>query len=291
MAKALSTIERFKGHPLLQFALSPHAPYTVCDENLLRTWKEAQRLGLPMHTHLHETEMETLHSEAGEESMARHRSDQLCRPLANFKRMGITGPRLIGAHMAHLVDAEVEMLAHDGAHIVHCPESNMKLVAGFCPVHKLLKAGANVALGTDSACSNNDLSMLGEMRTAALVGKVVAGTGNALSGGTALRMATINGARAAGQADVFGSLEVGKSADMIAVELKGPQHRPIYHVLTHLTYNAEANAVTDVWVAGKRLLRDRQLTTINEEELMRKVDAWQAIIADQSASVPEHLYH
>ena len=248
LSKGLSTLSRFRdASPLLSFAMAPHAPYTVSDANLQLCWQKAQELNIPLHTHLHETVLETRDSEEGKDSMARHRSHELCRPLANFERLGICGPKLIAAHMTQLDASEIALMARTGSHVVHCPESNMKLVSGFCPVHKLLLAGGNVALGTDSACSNNNLSMFGEMQTAALVGKVQGDSAVAFKGMTALRLATVGGARAAGKDKVFGSLQVGMAADFIGVEYKGAAHQPIYKIATHITYNTEASQYVVKW--------------------------------------------
>ncbi|MGZ8237471.1 MAG: amidohydrolase family protein, partial [Methylobacter sp.] len=162
-----------------------------------------------------------------------------------------------------------------GAHIVHCPESNLKLASGFCPVAKCIEAGINVALGTDGAASNNDLDMFGEMRTAALLGKAVAGDASAIPAMTALRMATINGAKALGLDHETGSLSIGKAADVIAIDLSHLETQPLYCPVSQIVYAASRQQVTDVWVAGKRLLKQRHLTTVNIDELKIKIAEWQ----------------
>jgi len=158
--------------------------------------------------------------------------------------------------------------------VVHCPESNMKLASGYCPVKKLLDAGVNVALGTDGTASNNDLSMFGEMHSAALLGKLVAEDASALSAMQTLRMATLNGARALGLDSQIGSLEKGKYADMVAVDFGTLEMSPVYHPASHLVYSCGREQVTDVWVAGKHLLRERALTTLDESKIIHKARAW-----------------
>ena len=177
--------------------------------------------------------------------------------------------------MTQLSTGEINKFAQSGAHIVHCPESNLKLASGFCPVQKCLDAGINVALGTDGAASNNDLDMLGEMRTAALLAKGVAQDASAVNAATALRMATLNGAKALGIDDVTGSLTIGKAADICAIDLSDIETQPLYNATTQIVYSASRNQVSDVWVAGKRCLKNRQLTTLNLADLKSKIAEWQ----------------
>jgi 5-methylthioadenosine/S-adenosylhomocysteine deaminase len=218
--------------------------------------------------HIHETafEVESAKQEKGE------------RPLARLKSLGLLSPRLMAVHMTQLTEEEIELHAAAGAHVVHCPESNLKLASGFCPVHKLATAGVNVALGTDGAASNNDLDMFGEMRTAALLAKAVAGDASALSAAEALRMATLNGAKALGLGDVTGSIEIGKAADLAAVELGNFESQPLYSVISQLVYATSRERVTDVWVAGKHLLNNRRLTTLDEEAIRAHTAQWQSRI-------------
>jgi 5-methylthioadenosine/S-adenosylhomocysteine deaminase len=177
--------------------------------------------------------------------------------------------------MTQLTDGEITQFAESGAHIVHCPESNLKLASGFCPVAKCIAAGINVALGTDGAASNNDLDMFGEMRTAALLGKAVAADASAIPAMTALRMATINGAKALGLDHEIGSLSIGKAADVIAIDLSHLETQPLYCPVSQIVYAASRSQVTNVWVAGKCLLKQRHLTTINIDVLRIKIAEWQ----------------
>jgi 5-methylthioadenosine/S-adenosylhomocysteine deaminase len=262
--KGLALHEQLRLSDLCSTAFAPHAPYTVSDEPLQKIRTLADELELPIHIHVHET----LH----EIKQAQAQTGQ--RPLQRLQELGLVNPSLIAVHMTQITDEEISLFAESGAHIVHCPESNLKLASGFCPVARYLAAGINVALGTDGAASNNDLDMFGEMRTAALLGKAVAGDASAIPAMTALRMATINGAIALGLDTCCGSLSIGKAADVIAIDLNYLETQPLYCPVSQIVYAASRQQVTDVWVAGKRLLKQRQLTTINIDDLKAKIAAW-----------------
>ena len=263
--KGLSLHEQLRQSELCTTAFAPHAPYTVSDEPLQKIKTLADELELPIHIHLHETlnEVEQAQSNSGQ------------RPLQRLQKLGLINPSLIAVHMTQLTDEEISLFAESGAHIVHCPESNLKLASGFCQVAKCLNAGINVAIGTDGAASNNDLDMFGEMRSAALLGKAVAGDASAIPAMTALRMATINGAKALGLDNCCGSLSIGKAADIIAIDLNHLETQPIYCPVSQIVYAASRQQVTDVWVAGKRLLKNRYLTTFNINDLKAKIADWQ----------------
>jgi 5-methylthioadenosine/S-adenosylhomocysteine deaminase len=263
--KGLALHEQLRLSDLCTTAFAPHAPYTVSDEPLQKIVTLADELELPIHMHIHETlhEVEQAHAQTG------------LRPLQRLQELGLVNPSLIAVHMTQLSDEEISLFVESGAHIVHCPESNLKLASGFSPVARCLAAGINVALGTDGAASNNDLDMFGEMRTAALLGKAVAGDASAIPAMTALRMATINGAKALELDACCGSLSVGKAADVIAIDLSHLETQPLYCPVSQIVYAASRQQVTDVWVAGKRLLKQRQLTTINLEDLKARITEWQ----------------
>lgn len=265
ISKGIEVHDAFKSEPLISFSFSPHAPYTVSDGAFKKCQPIMDELGLNLHIHIHETAHEV------EESVEKHG----IRPLARLQKLGLLGPNFIAVHMTELNDAEIEMLATHGVHIVHCPESNLKLASGFCPVDKLLKAGINVALGTDGSASNNDLDMIGEMRTAALLAKGVAGRADALPAHVALEMATINGAKAIGLEDKIGSLEIGKLADITAINLAQLETQPIYDVISTVVYSASRSQVTDVWVNGTPLLKEGELTSVDCGELLIKANKWQ----------------
>ncbi|MGD8176741.1 TRZ/ATZ family hydrolase [Marinimicrobium sp. ARAG 43.8] len=271
LRKGLSLHDDFRAHPLVRVGFGPHAPYTASDDTLKRVATLAQELDAPIQIHLHETAQEVT------DSLNEHGK----RPSQRLAELGLLSPLTQCVHMTQVDDSDVRLLSEHGAHVVHCPESNLKLASGFCPVQRLLDEGINVALGTDGAASNNDLSLLGEMKTAALLAKAVAGRADALDAHGALRMATLNGARALGLEDRIGSLEVGKSADVIAVELSDLSSQPIYNPVSQLVYTDSSHRVSHAWVAGKALLLSRQLQTLNERELIGKARWWAKQIGNQ----------
>ena len=264
IAKGLALHEHYRDHPLIRVGFAPHSPYAVSDAPLQRVRALADELEVPIHIHLHETRDEVL------QSLRDHGE----RPISRLNRLGLLGPGLVCVHMTQLEEDEIALLADTGAHVVHCPESNLKLASGFCPVAKLVDAGVNVAIGTDGAASNNDLNMLGEMRTAALLGKGVAGSASALPAATALRMATINGARALGLEDEIGSLEPGKSADLVALDLRDSHTQPLYHPVSQLVYAASQQQVRQVWVRGRQLIRDGLPTGLDNARIIAAAQTW-----------------
>ncbi len=262
--KGLQVHQENRDNPLIHTAFAPHAPYTVSDAPLLKIKALATELNIPIHIHLHETQDEI------QQSITQYNK----RPLARLAELGLLESHLMAVHMVHLEAHEIQLLADYGVHIVHCPQSNLKLASGFCPVAQLQKAGINVALGTDGASSNNDLDSLAEMQTAAMLAKAVAQDASAVSAYQALKMATINGAKALGIADKTGSLERGKSADICAINLNSISTQPLYNPISQLVYACSREQVTDVWVAGKALLQNRQLMTMDEKHILQNAKAW-----------------
>lgn len=252
-------------HELITFSMAPHAPYTMPDDALLAMKALAEQYQLPIHMHVHET-IDEVNLGLTQNNM---------RPLKRLFKLGVLSNKFQNVHMTQITDEDIEILQETQAHVIHCPESNLKLASGFCPVQKLLNAKINVALGTDSAASNNDLDMFSELRTAALIGKVIANDPTAISAITALEMATINGAKALGLDHKIGSLKPNKAADMIAIDLEQANTMPIYHPISHLAYAANSQQVSDVWIAGKHLLKEKQFTQYDEKEILEKVKKWQ----------------
>lgn len=249
LERGLATRAAFVGEPLAQFALAPHAPYTVSDEVFSTVAALATREGLPVHCHVHETaeEISTALATTGE------------RPLARLARLGVLGPHFIAVHAVHLDAVDRGLLARHGAHVAHCPTSNLKLASGFAGAAALTQAGVNVGLGTDSAASNNRLDLLAELRLAALLAKAVAGDAGVWPAQAALRAATLGGAEALGLGAETGSLLPGKSADFIAVDLAAPALQPVFDPVSHLVYVAGREQVRHAWVRGEQRVRDGQL--------------------------------
>jgi 5-methylthioadenosine/S-adenosylhomocysteine deaminase len=270
ISKGLALRDDLKHSDLVRVVFGPHAPYTVNPAAMQKISMLANELDLPVHIHLHET--------AEEVKEAQQATGQ--RPMASLNQIGLIGPRTQCVHMTELQADEIQLLADVGAHVIHCPNSNMKLGSGQCPVVKLQAAGVNVALGSDGAASNNNLSLFAEMRSAAMMAKLGATDATALPAPTVLSMATIAGARAMGRQEELGSLEAGKFADVIAVDLSAPETQPVYNPISQLVYATQASQVTHSWVAGNALLRDRELTRMDQADILTRVQAWSRTIEE-----------
>jgi 5-methylthioadenosine/S-adenosylhomocysteine deaminase len=269
LTKGLALHEQLRHQALISMSFAPHAPYTVSDEPLQKLRTFADEMDLTVHMHVHETAFEV--------SEQQQKTQQT--PLQRLNDLGLLTPSFMAVHMTQLDPEQIAFFAETGAHIVHCPESNLKLASGFCPLAQCLEAGINVALGTDGSASNNDLDMLGEMRTAALLAKGVAGNAAAVSAMQALQMATLNGAKALGLDAEIGSLSIGKAADVVAIDLSEIETQPIFNPVAQIVYAASRQQVTDVWVAGKQLLKKRQLTSLDLADLKQRTAVWQQKLA------------
>jgi 5-methylthioadenosine/S-adenosylhomocysteine deaminase len=256
--------DQWRNDPLVATAFAPHAPYTVSDANFERIRMLADQLDVPVHCHVHETAHEVA------ESQQQHGQ----RPLARLDRLGLVNDRLIAVHMTQLADTEIALCAERGVSVVHCPESNLKLASGFCRAADLHRAGVNLAIGTDGAASNNDLDMFGEARSAALLAKAVAGDASALDAASTLHAATLGGARALGFDHLVGSIEVGKQADLVCVDMGQLETQPMHHVVSQLIYACGRHQVSDVWIAGKRKLEERQLTGMEPAAIVANARQW-----------------
>lgn len=265
LAKGADLIAQWRGDAFIMPAIGPHAPYTVSDAPLTAAVALSEQTGAAIQMHLHETAFEV--DEALKASGK--------RPIARMADLGVLGSNSQYVHMTQLNEADLELLGQAGGHIVHCPESNLKLASGLCPVQTLIDRGMNVTIGTDGAASNNDLDLFGELQTAAMLAKVVAEDATALSAHKALEMATLNGARALGRDQELGSLVAGKLADLIAVDLSDPFIQPVYDPASHLIYSNHGRAVSHSWIHGVPQLQDGRLTRIDVPDLMLRVRDWQ----------------
>jgi 5-methylthioadenosine/S-adenosylhomocysteine deaminase len=264
--KGLGLRDHFRNDDLVDVGLGPHSTYTV-DESLLSTTAMlANELDAAVQIHLHETQAEVLaHVDATGE-----------RPIDLLARIGLLGPRTQCVHMTDLGNQDIDTLVQHGAHVVHCPRSNMKLASGACPVTKLRAAGVNVALGTDGAASNNRLNGLAEMQSASLLAKLESGDPTALSAIDSIKAATLDGARALGLDALTGSLEAGKSADIIALDTTGLSMAPSHALDSNIVYANSGTEVTWSWIAGRNVLKNRQLQTLDNDTLNDKARAWRA---------------
>ena len=263
-SKSLSLFDEYKSDPLIRSIFAPHAPYSVPDEAFTKINSYANELDLQVHIHVHESQDEI------ESSLKEHGM----RPLARLGKLGLINPNLLAVHMTQLTSEEITLVADAGVNVVLCPESNLKLSNGFCPSHELLKNDVRLAIGTDGCASNDDLDMFSEMRTAALLSKGISKDPTAFPAQHVIKAATLNAAIALGLGDEIGSLEKGKSADIIAIRCDTVESQPMYDVYSHLVYSTARGRVCDAYVAGRQLLRDRTLTTISEDEIITKTHHW-----------------
>lgn len=263
--KGLAARDKWKDHPLLSFVLAPHAPYTVSDNTFERIGTLAEELDVGIHIHLHETAQEIT------DSLAQYGM----RPLQRLQKLGLVGPGLHATHAVHMTESELLTLAHCNVNISHNPTSNMKLASGIAPITSMLANKINVALGCDGAASNNRLDIFQEMRLAALLAKVTSLDASSLPAHQALRMATLNGARALGLHEHTGSIEVGKLADLCAVHISAPLNQPCYDITSHLVYVMGRESVTDVWVSGEYRVNSGNLLHTSNNELLRLSRLWQ----------------
>ena len=264
ISKATDLHDMYRNSEQISTAFGPHAPYSVSDGPLIKLQVLADELDIPIHMHVHESAQEISDALASDGR----------RPIQRLADLGLISPRLVCVHATQLIDEEIVLLRELGASVIHCPESNLKLASGFCEVGKLLDAGVNVGLGTDGGASNNDLDMFGEMRTAAIVAKAVAGDPSAVPAHQALEMATINSARAMGLADQIGSLEINKCADITAIDLDHLNTLPMNNPTSHIVYAMKSSQVTNVWCNGQAVLKNGELKTIDPAMIRENTERW-----------------
>jgi len=265
LQKGFEAHDSWRSNPLISSSLAPHAPYTISNQTFEKVLTYAEQLGLGIHTHLHETRDEISQSEAS----------YGVRPIQRVADIGLLGPGFIAAHGVHLMPHEIDMLAEHGCHIAHCPASNLKLGSGIAPISALLKNNVNVCIGTDGAASNNRLDMFSEMRLAALLSKGVTEDASVLPAHQALKMVTINAARAIGLENKVGSIEIGKQADLVAVKLSDFSISPCYDPVSHLVYSCGREHVTHTWVAGELRYSHGTYANIEPVELKEIIQTWQ----------------
>ena len=273
LSKGMDLHEQFADSDFVSTAWAPHSPYTVSADTLIEVARLADEMSTPIHMHVNETADEVKNS-----------IDQFnATPIERLSEFGLIQSKLMAVHATALTDAEIEEFASADASVVHCPKSNMKLASGICRVADLLKANINVAIGTDGAASNNNLNMIEEMRFASLLAKVTSKDATAVNGSQAIRMATINGAKALGIDNITGSLEIGKFADLCAINLSELEVSPVYNCGTQIVHSASRNSVTDVWVGGNQVLKNQKLTELDESEMCELAESWRQKIHNSSS--------
>ena len=254
-------LARYRNHPLITVTLDPHAVYTCSPELLTRLGAMARAEGALYVIHLAENEEEV--------RTCRERYGR--SPVEHLEALGLLGPQVVAAHCVMLTDAEIALMAEKGVKVAHCPESNLKLASGIAPVVQMLAAGITVGLGTDGSASNNDVDMFGEMNCAAKIHKVARMDPTAMNAATTLHAATLGGAAVLGAETAIGSLEAGKKADCIVLDLNQPHLTPVYHPVSHLVYAARGSDVIHSVIGGRLVMRERQLLTLNEAAILARI--------------------
>lgn len=269
LRKGISLRDQYRDNSTVSFAVAPHAPYTVSDPVFARVVTLANELQLPIHIHLHETAFEV------EESVRAHG----VRPLERLNRLGLLTPQLMAVHSVHMNDEDIDQLGASNCSVVHCPHSNLKLGSGIAPTGKMLQAGINLAIGTDGSASNNRLDLIAEARTGALLAKGAAQDAACFSAWQALQALTIGGARALGLEDRLGSIRAGKRADLVSIDLGGPQTQPVFDPVSQLIYTADRTNVSDVWIDGGHVVHKQRLVNSSSQstlsEVVSRIGVWQ----------------
>jgi len=252
-----SLFEKWGKDPIVHLMVAPHAPYSCGEENLKKSKALAEKLGLPLHIHVSET--------AGE--VAEFRQKHGLSPVAFLEKIGFLGENVIAVHCVHLDHNDLQIFQKRKVKVSHCQESNMKLASGNAPIVEMQDLDILVGLGTDGAASNNNLDMFDEMDSVAKYHKAVRSDPTVMPAKTVVQMATRNGARVLMRPDL-GSLEVGKTADIIMVDLNKPNLVPLYNIYSHLVYSAGGSEVDSVIINGKLVMENRRLLTIDEREII-----------------------
>ena len=262
--KGMAVNDELKDLDLISGAFAPHAPYTVSDNPLEKIAMYSNELDIPVHMHIHETAFEVYDAE----------KNTGMRPLERLDQLNLLTPNLIAVHMTEINESEIERLAEAGVNIAHCPESNQKLASGICPIVQMKNNGINVSLGTDGAASNNDLDMFLEMRSAALQAKVQSSSASSCAAREAIEMATINGAKALGQSDLIGSIEIGKKADLVSIDLNQINTMPVYDPVAQIVYSMNSRQVDNVWINGILKLSDGKFQDLDPHSIIKRAGEW-----------------
>jgi 5-methylthioadenosine/S-adenosylhomocysteine deaminase len=270
--KGLALHDEYRDDPLIRIGFGPHSAYTLTREELAKTLMLADEVDAPIHIHLHETaaEVAAAHDELG------------CTHIQYLAELGMLVPRLQAIHLTQLDDADLERLVAGGVRAVHCPQSNLKLGSGVADIVRMRAHGLLVGLGTDGAAANNSLDLFAEARVAALLAKARSGDPSAMDAFETLEMATLGSARVLGLDALVGSVEPGKSADLIAIDLSDVGALPVHRPEATLLYTASGSRVRHAWVAGRHLLDDGRLTTMDETDIAARAIGWSRRLAHGS---------
>ena len=257
-------IKNWLNHPLITPAIGPHAPYSTSPSVYRRSHEISQKYRVPLLTHVAETkaEIKQINERYG------------TTPVRHLRSIGVLSELTVAAHCVYLDDEDINIMAESKSGIAHCPESNMKLASGIARVHEYLERGVKVGLATDGASSNNDLDMIGEMRTTALLHKVSTGDPTIMPAEKVLYIATLGAAEVVGLQDKVGSLEPGKEADIITIDLDSPHLMPVFDPISHVVYAAKGSDIRDVFIKGNPVVLNREPQTIDVERLFSRVKSF-----------------
>lgn len=250
------------GDDLIGLSVAPHAPYSCGEENLRQAKALADKHGLPLHIHIAET--------AGEVAEFQQKHGQT--PVEYLARLKFLDENVMGVHCVHVTPADVKILRRHDVKIVHCQESNMKLASGYAPVVEMQFAGLTVALGTDGAASNNNLDMFDEMDSVAKFHKLIRNDPTVMEAKSVVRMVTTDAAKVIGRENALGSLAVGRTADLITIDLARPQLTPMYNPYSHLVYSAGGSEVDSAVINGQLVMENREMLTIDEDEVLDRAN-------------------
>jgi 5-methylthioadenosine/S-adenosylhomocysteine deaminase len=263
LRKGLQARDSLRGEALVGFTLAPHAPYTIGNQTFQDIASLSQELGMQINCHIHETLTEI------NDSIKEHG----IRPIARLASLGVIGPELIAIHCVHLNQAEIDLLAKYGVSIAHCPHSNLKLASGIAPIPSILSSGITLGIGTDGSASNNRLDLLSEARTASLLAKGSSGDAQLMSAAQTLRHMTLDAAKALGLHDQIGSIELGKSADLVSFDLSGFQTQPVFDPISQLVFACTGSQAHSVWIKGQLVVLNRQLVATGAQQALSEVTA------------------
>lgn len=276
LTKGLALHDLFRDDDLITTCFGPHSPYNVGDEQLRRVATLADEVDADVHIHLHETRAEV------DDAQRTHGGTW----IKVLDVLGLLNEKLQAVHMTALTDAEIELVAERGVRVIHCPHSNMKLASGVCPVAKLLDAGVTLGLGTDGAASNNGLDLFAEARLAALLAKSTLADPTLLPAADMVEMATLGGARALGLADRIGSIEVGKCADLVAVDVAHPSMQPLHDPHAQLVHAGAGPRVTHTFVNGRCVYDNGTWPTLDIDDTLARATHWRSRLANSEKGHP-----
>ncbi|RMA96066.1 amidohydrolase [Hydrogenothermus marinus] len=264
IAKTEDFIKHFEKDENIFPAVGPHAPYTCSPDTLKKAFNLAEKYDVLYHIHVSETQFEV------NDIKERYGNT----PVKHLEKVGVLNERVLAAHMVHPTEEEIDILAEKNVKVAHCPESNLKLASGVAPIPKMIEKGVTVAIGTDGTASNDDLDIIGEISTAAKLHKGYTLNPTVLNAKEALKMATLDGAKAIRKEDKIGSLEIGKFADIVLMDINDPHLQPVFDPYTQIVYSSNGKDVDTVIINGDIKVLNKKVLVLNKKELLEKAQKW-----------------